>query len=45
MRYVLRKLPYAEKNPNTIDPVDPLLVGRAQVVYERDERNTDVPLL
>ncbi len=45
MRYVLHKLPYAEKIPDTIGPVDPLLVGRAQVVYERDERNTDVPLL
>ncbi len=43
MRYVLHKLPYAEKDATRIGPVDPLLVGRAHVVYERGEH--PVPLL
>jgi len=42
MRYVLRKLPYTGKNPEEIGQVDPLLVGRAHVVYERGERNSDI---
>jgi polyphosphate kinase 2 len=37
LRYVLHKLPYAKKEPKLIGPVDPLLVGRANVVYERGE--------
>ena len=37
MRYVLHKLPYSNKNLDTIGTVDPLLVGRAHVVYERGE--------
>jgi polyphosphate kinase 2 len=37
MRYVLHALPYTGKDLNTIGPVDPLLVGRAHVVYERGE--------
>ncbi len=45
MRYVLHKLPYDDKLLNKIGTVDPLLVGRAHVVYERAEQNTDVPLL
>ncbi|MDP6555948.1 MAG: polyphosphate kinase 2 [Pirellulaceae bacterium] len=43
MRYVLHKLPYANKNMDKIGPIDPLLVGRAHVVYERGEQT--VPLL
>ena len=38
MRYVLHKLPYATKEPEHIGMVDPLLVGRAHVVYERGEK-------
>ena len=38
MRYVLHKLPYANKDTNNIGTVDSLLVGRAHVVYERGER-------
>jgi polyphosphate kinase 2 len=38
MRYVLHKLPYKNKDPDAIGQVDPLLVGRAHVVYERGER-------
>jgi polyphosphate kinase 2 len=42
MRYVLRKLPYTGKDIEKIGNVDPLLVGRAHVVYERGERNADL---
>jgi polyphosphate kinase 2 len=38
MRYVLHKLPYANKDLERIGAIDPLLVGRANVVYERGER-------
>jgi len=38
MRYVLHKLPYARRNIQRIGPLDPLIVGRAHVVYERGER-------
>jgi len=37
MRYVLHKLPYSSKDPQRIGNLDPLIVGRAHVVYERDE--------
>ena len=39
MRYVLHKLPYANKNLDRIGPLDPLIVGRANVVYERGEKD------
>ncbi len=39
MRYVLHKLPYKNKDPAAIGPLDPLLVGRAHIVYERGERH------
>lgn len=38
MRYTLHKLPYTNKNLDYIGSLDPLLVGRAHVVYERGER-------
>jgi polyphosphate kinase 2 len=38
MRYVLHKLPYANKDLGNIGELDNLLVGRAHVVYERGER-------
>lgn len=38
MRYVLQKLPYKNKDPKNIGPLDSLIVGRAHVVYERGER-------
>ena len=38
MRYVLHKLPYANKSVDTIGKLDPLIVGRAHVVYERGEK-------
>lgn len=34
MRYILHKMPYPDRSPKKIGPVDPLLVGRAQVVSE-----------
>lgn len=37
MRYVLHKLPYTNKDIDQIGPIDPLLVGRANVVYEQGE--------
>lgn len=39
MRYVLHKLPYTNKDMASIGPVDPLLVGRAHVVYEQGEKD------
>ena len=37
MRYVLHKLPYGNKDLDQIGKLDPLIVGRAHVVYERGE--------
>ncbi len=44
MRYILYRLPYANKDVSRIGPLDLLLVGRAHVFYERGERQ-DSPLL
>jgi len=44
LRYVLHKLPYANKDLEHLGPIDPLLVGRAHVVYERGEKH-DAPIL
>jgi polyphosphate kinase 2 len=38
LRYVLHKLPYANKDIVRIGPLDPLIVGRANVVYEKGEQ-------
>jgi polyphosphate kinase 2 len=38
MRYVLHKLPYANKDLERIGKLDLMIVGRAHVVYERGER-------
>ena len=38
MRYALHKLPYTGKDLAQIGKLDPLIVGRAHVVYERGER-------
>ena len=37
LRYILNKLPYAENKSPLIGSIDPLLVGRAQTVFERGE--------
>jgi polyphosphate kinase 2 len=42
MRYVLHKLPYTNKDLDRIGPLDPLLVGRAHVVYERGEKREPI---
>lgn len=42
MRYILHKLPYSNKELERIGQVDPLLVGRAQVVYERGEKDAAI---
>lgn len=42
MRYILHKLPYSNKELDRIGQVDPLLVGRAQVVYERGEKDAAI---
>ena len=44
MRYLLHKLPYSNKDLDRIGPLDPLIVGRAHVVYERGEKVSE-PLL
>ncbi len=44
LRYVLHRLPYTNKDLELIGPIDPLLVGRAHVVYERGEKH-DAPIL
>lgn len=38
LRYILHKLPYTNKDLDSIGPMDPLLVGRANSVYERGEK-------
>jgi polyphosphate kinase 2 len=38
MRYLLHKLPYKNKDLQQTGALDPLLVGRAHLVYERGER-------
>ncbi len=44
MRYILHKLPYTNKDTQRIGNLDPLIVGRANVVYERGEHQ-GVPIL
>jgi polyphosphate kinase len=44
MRYVLHKLPYKNKDTERIGNLDPLIVGRANVVFERGEQQ-GVPIL
>ncbi len=38
LRYILHKLPYSKKDSKQIGSIDALLVGRANVVYERGEK-------
>ena len=38
LRYVLHKLPYGKRDLEQIGKLDPLIVGRAHVVYERGEK-------
>jgi hypothetical protein len=41
VRYLLHKLPYEGKLLDNIGPLDPMLIGRAHVVYERGESHSD----
>jgi len=43
MRYVLHRLPYSNKDIDRVGPLDALLVGRANVVYERGEKHALPP--
>ena len=45
MRYILHKLAYEGKDLEAIGPLDPLIVGRANVVYERGEHAEGMPIL
>jgi len=45
MRYVLHRLPYAKKDSQAIGPLDPLLVGRAHIVYEVGEHPGEIPVI
>jgi polyphosphate kinase 2 len=45
MRYVLHRLPYAKKDSEAIGPLDPLLVGRAHIVYEVGEHPGEIPVI
>jgi polyphosphate kinase 2 len=39
LRFLLHSFPYKSKDPDRIGIVDPLLVGRAHIVYERGEKS------
>ncbi|WP_395147452.1 polyphosphate kinase 2 [Moraxella atlantae] len=39
MRYVLNKIPYDNKDTSVVGLVDPLIVGRAGALYEKDEKS------
>ncbi|HEX9179007.1 MAG TPA: polyphosphate kinase 2, partial [Burkholderiales bacterium] len=45
MRYVLHAMSYTNKDAEAIGQVDPLLVGRANVVYERGEKGGNAAVL
>ena len=44
LRYLLHKLPYTTKDTEQVGAVDVLLVGRAQVVFERGEHVASAPV-
>ncbi len=39
MRYVLHSLPYTGKDVEAIGPIDPLILGRANTIYEKGEHS------
>ena len=45
MRYILHRLPYTNKDTERIGQLDPLIVGRANVVYEQGEQQQGIPIL
>ena len=44
MRYILHRLSYSGKSVESIGALDPLIVGRAHVVFERGEKHGDWPV-
>jgi polyphosphate kinase 2 len=44
MRYVLHAMPYKDKDLQRIGPVDDLLVGRANIIHEREEHDLSAGL-
>jgi len=44
MRYVLHKLPYTNRDIKQIKSLDPLIVGRANALYERGEQQGVAPV-
>ena len=44
LRYVLHRLPYASKEINRIGVLDPLIVGRANLVHEQGETFTEASI-
>jgi polyphosphate kinase 2 len=45
LRFILHRLPYKNKDIDRIGQLDPLIVGRANVVYEKGEHQINVPIL
>jgi polyphosphate kinase 2 len=43
MRYLLHRLDYGKKDADQIGAVDPLIVGRAAVIFERGEHTATAP--
>lgn len=39
MRYVLHSLPYTDKDLDAIGAIDPLILGRANTIYEKGEHS------
>lgn len=39
MRYVLHRVPYEDRDLEKIGPVEPLLVSRAQILFEHGEHS------
>ncbi|MCE5182462.1 MAG: polyphosphate kinase 2, partial [Betaproteobacteria bacterium] len=44
MRYVLHKLPYTNRDIKQVKSLDPLIVGRANALYERGEQQGVAPV-
>ncbi|MBI2522317.1 MAG: polyphosphate kinase 2 [Bdellovibrio sp.] len=42
IRYVLKNLAYAEKNPDNIKDIDPSILGLAKDIFEKGERLPDI---
>lgn len=45
LRYVLRLIPYANRDLKAIGPIDPLIVGRASAMFETAESQANPPAI